>query len=114
MAERQDFTVYRGDDQPVRWTLTANGSIAGGTFKFTARVTSQSIGAPALQKDCTIIDAGSLTTPGIVEVVLTRAELLALVVGLYAYAMRRTNSGQAATLAYGTMTVRPDVEDAPA
>jgi hypothetical protein len=114
MAERQDFKVYRGDDQPVRWTLTTNGSIAGSTFRFTARATSQSTGTPALQKDGSPVDNGSTTTPGIVEVLLTRAELLALVVGQYAYALRRTNGGSAATFAYGTMTVRPDVEDAPA
>jgi len=112
MAERENFTVYRGDDQPVRFTMTTNGLVDTWSTQFTARRTDQSNDPPALVVAGSVETPGSTSTPGVFLVQLTKAMLLLLEPRDYVYSFKRTNVGSATTLAEGRMTVRGDVLNA--
>jgi hypothetical protein len=111
MAEQKDFTAFRGDHNVLRFVMTTNGSIAGWTSQFTARRTDKSADPPILSGDGVVIDPGSLSTPGKIDVDIPRADFLELALRKYAYSFVRTNQGTEKTLTYGIMTVKSNILD---
>ena len=112
MAERVNFLVYRGDDRLVRFTMTTNGTVAGWTTQLTVRRTPASADPPVLVVAGAIVDGGSVSTPGVFEVLLTKAQLIALQARDHAYSFKRTDAGAAEMLTEGTMTVKADILNA--
>lgn len=109
MPEHKDFTVYRGTDQRLRFVMTTNGDVSTWQTEFAARKTIRSADPPAILLPGFVADPGSDTTPGVFEVVLDQASLLAVDVRLYAFTFSRTDLGDDAVLTEGTMRVKADI-----
>lgn len=116
MAEpsKQDFTLYRGVKRVLRLTMTANGSVAGWTTRFSVRRASTAEDPLLLDLAGTISDAGSPTTPGVFLVTITKAESLTLDAAIHVFSFERTDVGSENLLTIGKMTVKNDVRNAAA
>lgn len=97
--------IYRGEDDALVFTMTPTTDITGWTISF--RVKNTLSDATAL-----VTQAATLTTPasGIFTVSLASATTAALLPGVYAYDVWRTDSGSAAALSIGSITVRASVK----
>jgi len=109
---QQNFTIYRGTSPTLRFTRTLNGSISGATVRFSVRMTRDAADPLVLDVLGTVVDAGSVSTPGVVTVALTKANTQALSVRPYAFSLERVDTGQENLWTRGTMTVELDVRNA--
>lgn len=114
MAADKDFVLYRGSAPTLRFTMTTNGSVATWTTKLTLRARADGPDPPALSKAGTIADVGSVSTPGVFTVALTKAETLALEARRYAYSFEREDAGFEDVLTIGVGDVRYDIKNAKA
>ena len=64
-----------------------------------------------LDLDGTVADPGSVSTPGVIEVTVTRANTLTLLKGVYEYGQNRIDAGVEDVLAKGPATVALNVRD---
>lgn len=107
MAQPQDIgPIYRGEDVSMTFTMTPTTDITGWTMSF--RLKAQISDASVLlgPVNATITTAAA----GIFAVALTAAQTLTLPVGTYDYDIWRTDSGSAATLDLGKVTVKGSVK----
>jgi hypothetical protein len=104
-----DFQIYRGDDVLIDFVMRTNGSIAGWTTKFTLRAHDTDADPVVLSADGQVTVTGSPSTPGVISVTLSKAQTLARAKGVYAYSLKRVDTGAADTLRKGRMYVELDV-----
>ena len=108
--EVQSWDAYQNDDKVLELTATTNGSIAGDTYQFDLVNGSDELKVRKTSgAGITIADAGSSTTPGVVEVDLT--DDLELDAGAYTWQFRRTNAGREDTLAAGDLSLGVSYRD---
>ncbi len=102
----QPLFLPRGVDATITVTMRPAESISGWTFILTIRDTPESLLT-------TIYSTTSITTvsssSGIFTFAIPAATTAALTPGLYAYDIWRTNSGSLDRLAYGPLTIQPQV-----
>jgi hypothetical protein len=105
MAQLQDIgPIYRGEDVSLNFTLTPLTDITGWTLSFALK---QRLDDPSAR----LTVAGSITTAsaGTFAVALSAANTTSLSAGTYRYDVWRTDSGSAAALATGALTVKGTV-----
>jgi len=103
MAIHNDYSWNRGEDNLITFTPVVVRDITGWTIRCSVKATIQDT-TPLL----TI--SGTLLTPaaGIFTVAFTAAQNTnTLQAGSYVYAVARTDSGSAAILSEGTLTIKP-------
>jgi hypothetical protein len=108
----QDFTIYRGTAALLVFTRTTNGSIAGQNVRFSVRKHRSDPDPLLIDVPATHTDEGSVSTPAVVSVALSKAQTLALAAGTYAYSLERTDGGAESLWTIGKMTVELDVRNA--
>ena len=111
MAVRADLTsedkiIWIGDDCIIRCTLDENASISGWTFDFVLKESQSSSSAVVDDSDAgvtvSINDAGSGSTPGVIDVTITDTVTDTLSHNQdYWYALRRADAGYETTLVHG-------------
>lgn len=107
MIAPQLLEFHQYEDLAPTITMSVNGSIAGGTYTFTARTKA---GAVIVQKkssdgSITITTAGTGSTPGVIQIVLTSAETALFPEGESDWNCWRNNSGSKADIAFGVSKV---------
>jgi len=99
----QLFSAFQKDDKVLVLTATTNGSIAGDTYEFLLNNSAGTLQYRVSSSDrISITDAGSGSTPGIVQVDLT-AKNDTLPAATYTWQFRRITAGHRDTLAVGTL-----------
>jgi hypothetical protein len=109
MAIETPLSWFRGEDVALTVTLTPPTSISGWSLTFTVR--DRPGGTVKLTKDnggtggLTITDAGN----GVFKVTIARADTQTLTVQAYVYDIRRTDSGNNAIIAFGSINLKQEV-----
>jgi hypothetical protein len=109
MAIETPLTWFRGEDVTLTVTLTPPTNITGWSLTFTIR--DKLGGAVKITKDnggtggLTLTDAIN----GVFKVTIARADTLTLAVQSYVYDIRRTDSGNNAIVAFGSIQLRQEV-----
>lgn len=107
MAQPQDIgPIYRGEDVTLNFTMTPLTDITGWTmsFRVKAKLEDASVLLGPINASITTAAAGTFSVP------LTAAQTSTLPVGTYDYDVWRTDSGSAATLDLGKLTVKGSVK----
>lgn len=111
MAEIQECAIYRGDVTKLVFTGRSNGSVAGWTTELNL-FENEYDAAAALTVQGLVEDAGSVSTPGVFSVTISKAESLTLKPKRYFFSLKRVDVGSEKTVAEGGIWVRPDRKNA--
>jgi hypothetical protein len=111
-ATSQNAVLYRGTSVQLRWVMKSNGSVSGWTVRLSIREHAKDPDPLVIDAAASIEDAGSVSTPGVFSVSLSKGQTLGLSARKYAYSLERTDSGAEDLLAIGVFDVRLDVRNA--
>lgn len=108
-AKRQDIEIPRGDDRIIRVTLEEDGSVSGWTFEFAVRRERDEPDSvtPVISRGTGIAasDAGSPTTPAVIDITVTDEETLQLGKRPYWWSLKRADAGFETTLVHGVLSM---------